>query len=81
MRFSHRILALGFCVVLSTFNDSMLAPIDLNQGCKSTANITTQNTLNGTCAAVLAGADATGNLFTPNDCLQCKQTSRVWPFL
>ncbi len=56
----------------NNFNDSIVAAIDLNQGCNSNLNIATQNTVNGTCAAVLAGTDALLNLIALNDVFNAK---------
>jgi parallel beta-helix repeat protein len=47
-------------------NDSGGAGVNLVQGCASTNNVVTGNSIDGACTAILQGTDAVGNTVSPN---------------
>jgi hypothetical protein len=56
----------------NTFNDNGTAAIDFTQGCQSKNNFAIFNSINGACAAVLVGNDASANLSAPNTIFNAK---------
>lgn len=62
----------GNTVQGNSVNDSGRAGVNLLQGCSSQNNLVSNNTINGACAAVLAGTDAVTNTIGPNTVFNSK---------
>lgn len=56
----------------NTINDTVQAGVNLVQGCAAQNNLVYNNTVDGACTGVLAGADATSNSLGPNTLFNTK---------